>query len=136
MILVRPSFEKEFNLQFKKIVSKLSKDAQAASNSVIQNVKVPKEQTETSSISLNRTEISLLEKEIRDLGKIDLKIMESSDMKLPKHVEEIEAEVGSFVIPQNSEVVHSKFVNLVNKPCVKLEDGSLYEGQWCQNETR
>lgn len=137
IMLVRPSFEKQFNQQFKKIVKKLSNDANLASKSIIENVQTKEDQSRNESIiSLNTSEISLLEKEIRELGRMDSKIIGESQMVLPEHVTQLETELGHFSIPRNSEIVHAKFKNLQVKPCMELENGTLYEGQWSTDDIR
>ena len=133
MILVRPSFESQFNAQFHKIVNKLAQDANSASKLVVERVKDdPKEST----ISLNSSQISLLEKEIQEMWDKKEKIKKDSTMQLPEHVLNLEEEVGEFTIPANNEIVHEKFVNLKRKKCVELEDGSIYEGQWSADGLR
>lgn len=133
MMLVRPSFEAQFNSQFGKIVNKLAQDANQATRAVVQQIK---EDSLASTISLNSSEISLLEKEIQKLGKKNIQITEECEMVLPKHILSLQEEVGGFTIPANNEIVHKKFQNLKTRKCVKLEDGSVYKGQWSEEGTR
>lgn len=127
MLLVRPSFEQQFNSQFGRIVNKLAQDSQLASGAIIEKVKA---EPEESAVALSAQHISILEKEIEEIaGKTD-KIKKECKMDLPEYVTSLQQEVGDFTIPANNEIVHEKFRKLKNKPCVELEDGSIYHGQW------
>lgn len=131
-VMVRPSFENKFNSEFNKIMEKLSKDFKDANNSVPSTANSNK----NSFISLNSSQISLLEEEIRQMCNSDFKPQEETEMKLPEHILELEKKIGPFVIPRNFKIVNPKFVNLTYKNSVKLEDGSFYHGQWAQDGTR
>lgn len=133
MLLVRPSFEPQFNSQFGKIVHKLAQDSNLATATIIEKV-TPDPQE--SKVSLSAAHISILEKEIRELsGKKD-QIKKEHPMDLPEYVTSLQQEVGNFTIPANNEIVHEKFKGLKTKASVELEDGSLYQGQWSRDGLR
>lgn len=133
MLLVRPSFEAQFNAQFSKIVNKLAHDSSLASSVVVQKVK---DDPQTAKVSLDASQISALEKEIEELWGKKEKIKGEAKMELPEHVTSLQGEVGDFTIPANNEIVHEKFRGLESRGCVELEDGSLYEGQWSKEGLR
>lgn len=133
-VMVRPSFEEKFNSEFNKIMGKLSKDFNDANNSVPSTSS--SNNNKNNFISLNSSQISNLEDEIRQMSNNDLKPKEEVEMKLPDYVIQLEKELGPFVIPRNFKIVNPKFVNLIYKKGVKLEDGSYYDGQWSQDGTR
>ena len=133
MLMVRPSYEKMFNKKFKKIMEKITNDGNLASQGAIGNVNVEEEsvaRNRESVISLNTSEISALEDEIRKLSCLDLEIEKADRMELPEYVVDHETNVGAFKVPEQVDIVHQEFVDLQNKPCVRLNDDSLYEGQW------
>lgn len=134
MLMVRPSYEKMFNQKFKKIMEKVTNDAKLASQGVIGADSKPEGSVEESQresvISLNTSEISVLEEEIRKMGCLDLEIEKEDAMELPEYVVEHERNVGPFKVPEQIDIVHKDFVDLEMRKCVRLNDGSLYEGQW------
>lgn len=139
MLMVRPSYEQMFNKKFKKIMEKITNDANLASQGAIDNMEVEEETEEKnreSMISLNTSEISALEDEIRKLSCMDLEIEKADTMELPEYVVEHESNVGPFKVPEQVDIVHQEFVDLQNKRCVRLNDDSLYEGQWNSSEIR
>jgi hypothetical protein len=133
MMLVRPSFEAQFNSQFAKIVNKLAKDANQASNAVIEKIQ---EDPQDTTITLSTNQISRLQLELEEFWGKKEKIKAETEMKLPEHVLILQEEVGGFTIPANNEIVHEKFNNLITKKCMELEDGSIYEGQWSKEGLR
>ena len=133
-VMVRPSFEQKFNSEFNKIMDKLTRDVNDASNSVPSTLNSNKDNTK--SISLHYSDIANIEREIELLKEPDVKVLEEIDISYPEYVVELEKELGKFVIPKNFKIVNPKFVNLELRKPVKLEDGSLYEGQWSKDNKR
>lgn len=133
MLLVRPSFEQQFNSQFSKIVNKLAQDGNIASKIVVERMKG--EQAEAK-LSLEASQISRLEKEIERMFSTSEIVKGEASLETPDYVKVLEETVGVFVIPENNEIVHEKFVNLTRKKAVTLDDGSIYEGQWSAEATR
>lgn len=127
MVLVRPSFETEFNSQFKKIVNKLAKHENAFAKLIVEQIK---NEPDDSTMSLNSKEIAQLELDLKEMLSSSEKVEFVVPMQIPEHVLALEEDVGAFAIPANNEIVHEKFVNLEMRECCELEDGALYKGQW------
>jgi PHD/YefM family antitoxin component YafN of YafNO toxin-antitoxin module len=133
MILVRPSFEAEFNSQFRKIVNKLAQHENNFAKLVVEQIK---DEPDMVGMSLNLKEIQQLEEEVREMLSQKERVHSVVKMNIPEHVLALEEDVGAFAIPANNEIVHEKFVNLETRECCKLEDGAVYEGQWSAEGTR
>ena len=127
LLLVRPKFESAFNEQFELLKQKLNQELSPKNTTVSENFSSEKMINIKDDNSMSN-----------DSGffrlKKDLDAVNETIFIIPDYVNTMIQNFGEFKPPKD--VVHPSFTNLVKKPCVKLEDDSIYEGEWSSEGVR